>query len=133
MRRLLIASILLSIAAGKPPATKKITVTDTYHGVKVVDEYRWLKNSFDGAVAQWVDQQNRYARTYLDAIAGREAIDKRLHELLTNRPPSYGSLQSRGGRLFALKFQPPKEQPLLVTLNSIDDKSSERVVFDPVS
>src|SRR5436190_1521341 len=131
MRNVIAAAVLL-LAIPTPPPTKKIPVTDTYHGVKVVDDYRWLENSFDPAVVQWVDQENRYARAYLDKIPNRAAIDKRLHELLTNRPPSYGSLIERGGQLFALKFQPPKEQPFLVTLKSINDKASERVIFDPV-
>ena len=135
MRRILLVTALLLVSAAplKPPATKKIPVTDTYYDVRVVDDYRWLENASDPAVVKWVEQQNSYARLILDAIPGRAAIDKRLHELLTNRPPSYGSLISKGGKLFALKFQPPKEQPFLVTLNSINDKSSERVVFDPVA
>jgi prolyl oligopeptidase len=33
--------------------------------------------------------------------------------------------------LFAIKLQPPKQQPLLVTLASADDLKSEKVVLDP--
>jgi prolyl oligopeptidase len=33
--------------------------------------------------------------------------------------------------LFLMKFQPPKQQPLLVTLTSADDLKSEKVVLDP--
>jgi prolyl oligopeptidase len=131
MRRILLACALLLIAAA--PATRRAPVTDTYFGVKVVDPYRWLENSNDPAVVKWVDAQNRYSRAYLDAIPHRSQIAERLRKLLTDRPPSYGSLIMRGGRLFALKFQPPKEQPFLVTLNSLNDKASERVVFDPVA
>jgi len=134
MRRILALSfILLAATAVRPPATKKVPVTDAYYGVKVVDDYRWLENPKDRAVVRWVDEENRYTRAYLDAIQHRDEIAKRLKELNTNRPPSYGSLVMRGGHLFALKFQPPKEQPVLVTLDSINDKSSEHVVFDPVT
>src|SRR5581483_3667117 len=41
------------------------------------------------------------------------------------------SLVSRPGRLFAMKFQPPKQQPLLVTLASAGDLKSEKIVVDP--
>ena len=37
----------------------------------------------------------------------------------------------RQGVLFALKAQPPAEQPMLVTLKSADQPDSERVVVDP--
>jgi prolyl oligopeptidase len=33
--------------------------------------------------------------------------------------------------LFALKRQPPKQQPLLVLLQSADDTATERVIIDP--
>ncbi|PYQ58776.1 MAG: S9 family peptidase [Acidobacteria bacterium] len=131
MRKILF--LVLAATLAHPPATKRVPVTDTYYDVKVVDDYRWLENANDPAVVKWVDEQREYARSILDAVPGRAAIAKRLRELLTNRPPSYGSLVLRGGRLFALKFQPPKEQPFLVTLDSINDKNSERVVFDPVA
>jgi len=133
MRRMLLFSIVLMAATSvKPPATRRAAVTDTYHGVAVTDQYRWLENANDSAVIQWVDEQNRYARSILDAIPQRAAIEKRLHELYVNRPPSYGALNFHGGQLFALKFQPPKEQPFVVTLGSVNDKSTERLLLDPV-
>jgi len=45
--------------------------------------------------------------------------------------PRNSGLVARPGRLFALKFQPPKQQRLLVVLASADDLASERVVLDP--
>jgi len=132
---MLVFSILLMAAtSAKPPATRRAAVRDMYQGgVTVTDEYRWLENANDPAVLQWVDEQNRYSRSILDAIPQRAAIEKRLRELYINRPPSYGALNFRGGQLFALKFQPPREQPSLVTFASINDKSSERVLLDPVA
>lgn len=129
MRSLLAFSLLLAAIA--PPPTKKVPVTDTYDNVKIVDPYRWLENASDPAVKAWVEKQNEYTRSILDAVPQRAALQKRLTELSTQRPPSYGNLIEKGGRLFATKFQPPKEQPFIVTLNSINDKASERVVFDP--
>src|SRR5438132_14273982 len=113
MRKTLALSVRPAAAAAHPPATIRLPVTDAYYDVKVVDDYRWLENSNDPAVIKWVDEQNRYSRAYLDAIPHRAEIEKRLRELSTNRPPSYGALVVRGARLFALKFQPPKQQPYL--------------------
>ena len=37
----------------------------------------------------------------------------------------------RGGRYFAIKTEPPKQQPMLIVLDSLDDLASERIVLDP--
>ena len=119
------------IASAKSPPTEKTPVTDAYHGVKVVDDYRWLETAGTPAVKAWTEAQNHHTRTYLDALPERAAIETRLTELFANDPPSHGGLVTRPGRIFALKFQPPKQQRLLVTLKSMDDPASESVVLDP--
>ncbi len=113
------------------PATPNKPVTDVYHGVKVVDDYRWLEDFNDPAVRAWADAENRYARAYLDALPARPALYEQLKRLLSYPSPRYRSLTYRNGILFALKEQPPKEQPFLVTLKSPDDQASEHVVLDP--
>ena len=94
--------------AAKYPATDKASVTDTYHGVKVVEDYRWLEESGAPAVKAWSAGQTKFARTYLDALPDRAGIEARLTELFSKDTPSHGGLVSRPGRLFALKFQPHK-------------------------
>ncbi|MBX7207626.1 MAG: prolyl oligopeptidase family serine peptidase [Verrucomicrobiaceae bacterium] len=120
----------MSIAAAVPPTEKK-PVTDEYHGVKVVDEYRWLEDSGSPAVKAWTRAQNDYLRAWLDSRADRAEIEAKLKALYAKDTPSHTGIKERGGRLFALKFQPPKQQRLLVTLASADDLASEKVVLDP--
>src|SRR5690348_4150481 len=130
---LTVAMLLLAVAgsASDPPPAPKKPVTDVYHGVKVVDDYRWLENHADPAVRAWSDAQNRYARAHVDRLAARPAILERLKQLYNYPSPSYSALGYRRDTLFALKTQPPKEQPFLVALRSPDDPASERVVIDP--
>ena len=59
------------------------------------------------------------------------ALEKQLTEWFAKTSPSYSGLVSRPGILFAMKFQPPKQQPMLVTLTSADDLKSEKMVLDP--
>lgn len=122
---------LFSAVHAAPPETLKKPVTDTYHNVTVTDEYRWLENAGDPAVKEWTARQREYARSYLDAIPNRPKIAARLTELYDATSTSYHSLQFATGHFFALKRQPPAEQPILVTLNSPNDLASEKIILDP--
>ena len=113
------------------PETPKKPVSTEYHGVKVEDAYQWLEEDNDPQVKTWSDAQNQRTRQYLDGLPDRTAIEKQLSEWYAKTSPNYYSLVSRPGILFAFKFQPPKQQPLLVTLASADDVKSEKVVLDP--
>jgi len=114
-----------------PPDTPKRPVTDTYHGVQVTDDYRWLENWDDAAVKQWSAAQNARTREYLDHLSSRPAIKTRLKQLVADSSASYYALHFRAGMLFAMKYQPPKQQPMLVVLRSADDPASARIIFDP--
>ena len=123
-------TLTMSLTAAAPPTEKK-PVTDEYHGVKVVDEYRWLEESGASEVKVWTSAQNRYSRSWLDARPDRVEIESKLKALYATDTPSHTGIVSRPGLLFALKFQPPKQQRLLVTLTSPNDLASEKIVLDP--
>jgi prolyl oligopeptidase len=125
------ALIHASAVAESKPQTPKKPVTNDYQGVKVDDPYQWLEKDDDPAVKAWSDTQNQRTRAYLDKLPDRAAIEKQLTEWFAKTSPSYYALVSRPGILFALKFQPPKQQPMLVTLASADDVKSEKMVLDP--
>jgi prolyl oligopeptidase len=115
----------------QPPATPKRPVTDEYGAIKVTDDYRWLENWENPEVKRWSAAQNARTREYLDHLAARPAIKQRLTQLISAGSARYFNLQFRGGTLFAMKFQPPKQQAMLVAMQSADDPGSEKVVFDP--
>jgi prolyl oligopeptidase len=114
-----------------PPLTPKRPVTDVYHGVKVTDDYRWLEDWNAPEVKQWSAAQNARTREYLDHLPSRPLVKQRLQELIGAGAGHYFELDYRGGTLFAMKDQPPKQHAFLVTLSSADDLSSEKTVIDP--
>jgi len=118
---------------GVPEAlvAKRVAVVDAYHGVKVVDEYRWLENWDDPQVKAWSAAENQHTRAYFDHLADRPAIKARLRQMITSSSTAYFGLNFRGGQLFERKVQPPMQQPLLVALRSADDLTGEKIVFDP--
>jgi prolyl oligopeptidase len=127
-----VAAAFAQPLAAAPAKTQKKPVTDEFHGVRVTDDYRWLENFADPAVRSWNEEQNRYTRSVLDRSPALPAIRDRLKELIGASSSAYYGMHDRRGVLFSLKFQPPRDQPLLVTLKSPDDPASERVVVDPL-
>jgi prolyl oligopeptidase len=130
---LITVSLAQSPTVSKPPDTPKRPVTDVYQGLKVTDDYRWLENWDDPQTKQWSAAQNARSREYLDHLAVRPAVKERLTQLTRSRSARYFDLQFRGGMLFAMKYQPPQEQPMLVALPSAENPDKAKVVFDPNS
>jgi prolyl oligopeptidase len=120
-----------AIVAAQPPATPKRSVTDTYHGVQVSDDYRWLEDFSNPEVKAWSDAQNAYARKYLDGLSQRAACYEQIRKLVNRTSAGYYSLRWRGGAWFAMKRQPPKEQPMLVWMSSPDEPVDEHTIVDP--
>ena len=120
-----------SVTLNAPPAAEKRPVTDTYHGVSVSEDYRWLEDWNDPAVKAWSEGQNGYARSVLDNLPSLEAVRKRVTTLLTGSSVAYHGLQERGQKLFALKVDPRKQQPMLVVMPSPDRPDQERLIVDP--
>ena len=126
------ALALINLPAAEPALqTPKKPVSNDYHGTAVEDPYQWLEKDDEPDVKAWSNAQNQRTRQYLDGLPDRASIEKQLTEWYAKTSPSYFSLVSRPGILFGMKFQPPKQQPLLVTLTSADDLKSEKVVLDP--
>ena len=126
-------SLALALAApplAAPPATARRPVSDSYHGVTVTEDYRWLEDGADPGVQAWSRAQDARARDWLSALPGAAGIRERVRELVTATGFRYSRLQRAGGTLFAVKFQPPRQQPFLVTLSALD-ASTEKPLVDP--
>ncbi len=112
-------------------ATRVVEVADTYHGVQVADPYRWLEDWDNPEVKDWSARQDRKARQFLNHLPGVTAIRARVKSLLSATTVTYWSIQAAGGRIFAKKRQPPRQQPFLVVRNGLEAGDGERVLVDP--
>ncbi|HVS33966.1 MAG TPA: prolyl oligopeptidase family serine peptidase [Gemmataceae bacterium] len=126
--------LLSALAAGDvpaPPPTKKEPVKDVYHGVRVTDDYRWLEDGNSKDVKAWSDAQNAYARSILDKLPGADVLREQLTKIMAAKTTSHGDFHYRGGRLFAMRRQPPKQQPFLVVMPVPDQPDKARILVDP--
>jgi len=113
-----------------PPVAAKRSAEDAYFGTTVKEDYRWLENWSDPEVKTWVEGQNAYTRGVLDRLPNRMDILDRVQALNRSLTPHYRDLIYRGTSLFAVKDQPPKNQPIIVRLESPDDTVKQNVVVD---
>jgi len=113
------------------PPTRVEDVVDTYHGTRVEDPYRWLENAADPAVREWTARQSQRTRAYLDGLLVRAKLRPRLEAYISESSPRYYSLKAAGGRIFALYFDPKRQQPMLRTLGPDLDPAKARTVLDP--
>jgi prolyl oligopeptidase len=85
-----ICALAWSAARISPPPTRADNVTETLHGVKIIDPYRWLEDQDSPETRAWIDSQSKFARGYLDPLPGRSALRARIAGLLkidVTRPP----------------------------------------------
>ena len=85
----------------RPPMTMTDPVKDDYHGVEVIDPYRWLEDQQSPATRAWIDAQNKYTQALLDAWPEREQLKHRVAGLL--KIDSIDVPTERNGRLFLSK------------------------------
>jgi prolyl oligopeptidase len=110
--------------------TPRESVTTTFHGEDVTEDYRWLEEDSE-RTRKWTAAQDERARAYLSSLEFHEPIHRRVEQVLKVDSTSYARLTRGGSTYFALKTQPPLQQPLLIALAALDDLAGERVVVDP--
>jgi len=128
---LIVAVPLLSFAQLPPVPTPRIPVTNTYHGVQVVDPYQWLEDTTNAAVRDWTRRQDERTRAYFDALDFHDGLSQAIEELILEESASYSLAYKRGETFFALRQKPPAQQPVLVRLKSVQPPALRKVVFDP--
>ena len=109
-----------------PPVAPIKPMLDIYHGTKVVDNYRWLEDGNSPETKKWVAEEMSYTRAILDPLPGRDAIHKRLTELL-----SIGSITApflAGKHYFYTKREGMQNQPVLYVRDGLN--SPDRVLVD---
>jgi len=111
------------------PETATVDQVDVYHGTKVADPYRWLEDDVreNTAVSDWVAAQNAVTSAYLDTIAERAPIRKRLTELWDYE--RYGLPVKAGGRYFYSHNDGLQNQNVIYMQSALDGEPE--LLVDP--
>jgi prolyl oligopeptidase len=111
--------------------TMRRPVTTTYHGVEVIDAYAWLEDASSEDTQLWTKAQHERTTSYLTGLRGYAEIRGRAREVIGAPSTSYADVRVGNGTFFALKHQPPNQQPFLVALADPDEPRTEHIVVDP--
>lgn len=123
---LLLGALLAAVWASAAPAfgqlaypeSKVRPVTDTLHGVAITDPYRWLEDQQAPETRAWIDAQNAFTERALASVPGREAIARRLRELLL--VDVQGTPTVRGTRYFFAKRAAGQDQFAVFMREGVD-------------
>src|SRR5262245_14800871 len=94
---------------------------------EIPDPYRWLEELDSPQTREWIENQNKLTNRFLEGIAQREAIRRRITELINYERCSVPVKE--GGRYVFLKNDGLQNQSAIYTLDKPD--GTPRILFDP--
>ncbi|HEY6177861.1 MAG TPA: prolyl oligopeptidase family serine peptidase, partial [Kofleriaceae bacterium] len=113
------------------PASRADKTVETHHGVAIADPYRWLEDMGSAETQQWVRDQNAVTDAYLAGLSGREALRRRITELVSYE--RFGPPGRHGGRTFWSHRDGKQDQLVLMTAASLEAPAHALVDFNQLS
>jgi prolyl oligopeptidase len=122
----------MSATSPVPPIAAVRRVTNTYHGVEVVDRYQWLEGD-DDEVKAWTAAEDRWSRAILDKLPGLATLRAEIRAYVTAPITRYRAFAAAGGKVFALRKRPDAQQRDLVVMPSLEAAADAALVLDPTA
>jgi prolyl oligopeptidase len=117
-------SLGASAAVTRPAPAPIRPVTDTLWGKEVADQYRYME-ALEPATIEWINAQGAYARSVLDSIPARAALEAKIATFTGSIGFTYGYV-SFGGRAFFEERVPGSDGFDLI----VRDKAGKRTLLD---
>ncbi len=109
------------------PKARKSDQVDIYHGIRVLDPYRWMEDTTSAETREWIAAENKLTDSYLATIPERAKIKARLTELWNYE--RYSAPAKIGNKYIYSKNDGLQNQSVLYIADSLSDPG--RVFFDP--
>lgn len=110
----------------KYPATKRKKIKEILHGVEIIDAYRWLEEDSE-ETKQWVQEQNKITRKYLNQGTTRQKLKKTFEELLNIE--TFGPLRPKKTRFFQYRRKPGQNHAILYYQDGLN--TQRKIAIDP--
>ena len=105
--------LLLFVISCDPPVVRQLPkeyiatvrpVTDIYHGVEIIDHYRYMEDIDAQEVQDWIRSQASYAADILNGLEHKETFYNRLEEVDQGKPfRIYALRRMMDGGVFYIK------------------------------
>ena len=107
-----------------------LPVTDAYHGMEIIDNYRYMENIKSDKVQDWIRSQASYASEVLNSLDHKDYFYSRLEEVDKGKPFNiYELWRMKDGRVFYIKRKSDENQGKLYYRDSWS--GSENLLLDP--
>ncbi len=120
----------MALAALPDVPTPQHPTTNIYHATQVVDNYQWLEQATNADVREWTRLQNERTGAYFGRLPFRLTVAEELKQMSEESSANYSSRRKRGDRVFALRFKPPQQQPVLIHFPSVDRLFRRTTILD---
>ncbi|XP_022914975.2 prolyl endopeptidase-like isoform X1 [Onthophagus taurus] len=110
-----------------PKARLDDTVKDNYHGVEVLDPFRWLEDPDAEETKAFVDAQNAITRPFIDSYPLKDQINKKMTELWNY--PKFSPPYKHGNKYFQFRNTGLQNQSVIYVQETLN--SEAKVFLDP--
>jgi prolyl oligopeptidase len=111
-----------------PPPSRLDSAKDTYGTTVVADPYRWLEDQTSPETRAWIEAQQKCTEAALSKLPGRDALTKRLSELLHH--DTFELPNERGGHYFFRKRLADQDLMQLYVRRSLN--GPDELLIDPL-
>jgi len=113
------------------PEARRSAQTDTLHGRKIADPYRWMEDMDAEETRRWARAEDELARKTLHGLPGFATLQERMEAL--NRFDSLGAPVPRGDRLFFTRRAPGQRTAVLYVQGGLHGEPRVVVDANPVA
>lgn len=106
---------------------ERTNFSETIHGVKVADPYRWMENIDSDQTRTWIEAQRHKTEAYMSKVPNRQAIRRHLEKL--QNYPRFGAPTYEAGKYFYYYNSGLQNQSVLYMSDSADNLG--KPILDP--